>query len=118
MGDYQPHYLPADQIPLVLTGTVTGGQMVNAAGAACGANDGSWIGVADRDGVAGDQIEPYTEGVQTLIASGTLALGDRVKTAAAGKVTKFTGGTDNSDLQVGKCLAAATDGNPVDVLFA
>jgi hypothetical protein len=117
VGDYQPHYFPGDTIPLVLTGTVTGGQLVGAAGAVCGANDTTCIGVADRDGVSGDQINAYTAGVQTLVASGSIAVGDRVKCAAAGKVSVLTAGTDAYDRLVGKALTAATDGNPVDVLF-
>ena len=118
MGDYQPHYFPADNIPLVLTGTVTGGQPVNAGGTVCTAGDGAFVGIADRDGVAGDQIEPYTEGMHTVIASGAVAVGDRIKTAAGGKFSKFTAGTDASDLQVGKALTAAADGNTFDLLLA
>lgn len=117
MGDYQPHFFPADNIPLVLTGTVSGGQPVNAAGTVCSAGDGAFVGISDRDGVAGDQIQPYTTGVHTLTASGSIAVGDRVKTAASGAVAKFTAGTDASDLQVGKALTAATNGNPVDILL-
>jgi sulfate adenylyltransferase subunit 1 (EFTu-like GTPase family) len=73
--------------------------------------------VADRDGVSGDQINVYADGVQTLVASGSIAVGDRVKCAAAGKVSTLTAGTDAYDRLVGKALTAATDGNPVDILF-
>lgn len=116
MGDYQPHYFPGETIPLVLTGTVTGGQLVTAAGAVAGANATTFIGVADRDGVSGDQINVYADGVHTLTASGTIAVGDRVKCAAAGAVATLAAGTDAYDTFVGKALTAATNGNPVDIL--
>lgn len=117
MPDYQPHYFPGDVIPLTLSGTVAGGQMVTAAGAVAGAGATTFIGVSDRDGVSGDQINVYTDGVHTLVASGSIAVGDRVKCAAAGKVAVLAAGSDAYDTFVGKALTAATDGNPVDILF-
>jgi hypothetical protein len=117
MGDYQPHYFPGDVIPLTLTGTVTGGTLVNAAGTVAGAGDATFLGVADRDGVSGDQINVYTDGVQTLTASGSISAGATVKCAASGQVAAWVSGTDAANLIVGKALAAATNGNPVDILF-
>jgi hypothetical protein len=117
VGDYQPHYFPGDTIPLVLTGTVTGGQLVGAAGAVCGANDTTCIGVADRDGVSGDQINVVH---RRRADAGRIRLDRRrrpgqVRRRRQGVV--LTAGTDAYDRLVGKALTAATDGNPVDVLF-
>lgn len=115
MGDYQPKFKPGEAITRAITATVTGGRLVTVAGAQCAANAADWLGVASRDAVSGDRVTVYTEGVQRLTATGAIAAGARVKTAANGTVQTFTAGTDAADLLVGIALAAGVDGGQLDV---
>lgn len=115
MGDYQPKFVPGEKITRALTGTVTGGRLITVAGATAGADSTTWLGVASRDGVSGDRIMVHTDGVQRLVASGAIALGDRVKCGANGTVTTLTAATDAYDRQVGIALEAAADAAELDV---
>lgn len=117
MGDYVPKFNPGDAITRALTGTVTGGRLVTAAGAQAGANAADVIGVASRDGVSGDRIAVFTDGVHRLVATGSIAIGARVKSAANGTVQTWVSGTDAADLMIGRALEAGTDTNELDVLF-
>src|SRR4051794_21368234 len=87
MGDYLPKYPEGDAFPLAITGAVTGGRLVTAAGVHAGANARDWLGVASRDAVNGDRITVYTGNVQRLIATGAITKGDLVVCAAAGTVS-------------------------------
>lgn len=116
MGDYQPSFRPGERITRPITGTVTGGRLVTVAGIHAAADSTTWLGVASRDAVSGDRIVVHTEGVQRLVAAAAIAAGDRVKCAAAGKVTPLAAGSDAYDRQVGIALeAAAADGDELDV---
>ena len=117
MGDYLPKYKPGQTMTRALTGTVTGGRIITAAGVTAGANATDFIGVAGRDGVSGDRIPVERGGVQRLVASGAIAIGDNVKCGAAGAVATHVVGTDAAERRVGKALEAATDGNELDVLW-
>lgn len=108
MADYLPKFKPGEAISRVLTGTVTGGQLVTVAGAVAGAGAADWLGVAAFDGVSGDLIGVYSEGVQRLTAAAAITAGARVKCAAAGQVTTLTAGSDAYDTQVGIALEAAS----------
>lgn len=115
MGDYQPSFRPGEKITRLLSATVTGGRLITVAGATAAADSTTWLGVASRDGVSGDRIVVHTEGVQRLVASGSISAGDRVKCGASGTVATLTAGTDAYDRQVGIALEAAADAAELDV---
>lgn len=117
MPDYVPKFKPGHDLTRLLTGTVTGGQIITVAGVTAGASAADFLGVASRDGVTGDRITVHCNGVQRVTASGAIAIGARVKTAAAGAVQTYTAGTDPADSLVGIALEAAVDGALLDVKF-
>lgn len=125
MGDYLPKYKPGEAIPLDITGTVTGGRLVTAAGVHAGANARDWLGAASRDAVSGDRITVYCDGVQRLIATGAVTKGDQVVCAAAGTVATLAAVTTptaadvtNTRAIVGIALADAADTAEVPVKMA
>jgi predicted RecA/RadA family phage recombinase len=112
-NDYLPKFKPGQAITWTATGTVTPGLLVNVAGTLAGANDTTWLGVADRDAVSGQQFGVYMEGVQRLTAAAAISAGARVKCAASGQVTTLTAGTDAYDTLVGIALEAAAGSGSV-----
>lgn len=117
MGEYQPKTDDAIAWNVVATGAITGGLMVNVAGAVCGANDPTWLGVAARDAAIGETVTVWIDDLQRPQAAGSIAAGTRLKTAAAGQVTTWVSGTDAADLLVGIALEAGTAGNPMTTKF-
>jgi hypothetical protein len=119
---YSPVFFEADRVPFIASATTTGGQVVAVGTTAynvaptAGASD-SVVGVASNDAATGTQLMVYTTGVHRLTASGSIAIGARVISAAAGAVATFGSDTDFTHA-IGKALTAATDGQPVDVLIA
>ena len=110
MSDYLPRYKPADGITRTATATVTGGQLVTVAGAPCAADSVTFLGVASRDALAGEQFTVFPDDVQQLTAATSLAIGTPVKCAANGQVTTWVSGTDNYDRYVGITLEAIASG--------
>lgn len=116
MGDYLPKFKPGESFTRTLSATVIGGRLVTAAGAHAAADSTTFLGVASRDGVSGDQVTVFCDGVQRLTASAAIAAGALVKCAADGKVATYTAGTDAADRRVGIALEAATaDGDKIAV---
>lgn len=116
MGDYRPKFKPGDAITRAATATITGGQLVTVAGAVAVADSTTWLGVASKDVTSGQTFGVYAGGVQRLTASAAIAVGDRVKCAAAGKIAVLTAGSDAYDRLVGIALeAAAADGDVIAV---
>ena len=70
------------------------------------------LGVAMADAKAGEPVAVECEGLMKLTASGTIAAGAKVVSAAGGKVAA---GTENT---FGIALSAATAGGDVIVKFA
>ena len=117
-NDYLPKFKPGQAITRTASATITAGQMVTVAGAVAVADSTTWLGVASHDAVSGQIFGVYADGVQRCIAAGAVAAGDRVKCAAAGKVTTLTAGSDAYDRLVGIALEAATaDGDVIAVKF-
>lgn len=113
MADYTPIFKPGQEITRNVSADVTGGQVVVVSGndtvaPSSGAN-AAWIGVARFDAKTGDAVTVISGGVQELNASGGIAAGARVITAAAGAVADIAAGTDYSQI-VGVALAAAANG--------
>jgi predicted RecA/RadA family phage recombinase len=116
--DYLPKFKPGQAITRTATATITAGQMVTTAGAVAVADSTTWLGVASRSVTTGMTFGVYADGVQRVTASAAVAVGDRVKCAAAGKVAVLTAGSDAYDRLVGIALeAAAADGDVIAVKF-
>lgn len=108
MTDYSPKYKPGQAIPMIATGTVTGGLMTTGAGAVCAADSVTWLGVASQDAVSGQDYVAYCDGVQRPTASAAVSAGAIVKCAAAGQVVTWVTGTDAFEKAVGIALEAAS----------
>jgi len=107
MSDYQPKFIEGP-ITITATGTITGGQLCTVAGVVAPADSTTWLGVASRDVVSGQQFAVWFEGVQRLTAAGALAAGTLLKCAANGQVTTWVAGTDGYEKFVGVALEAAS----------
>lgn len=118
-GGYIPRYAAgAPPITLKCSAAVVAGQVVEVTGdgtvGPAGAASRKAIGVAGQSGSAvNDLITVYLFGdVHVLVASGTIAAGDQVGTAAAGAVVTVAAGT-TSDIErslVGVALEGTTNG--------
>jgi hypothetical protein len=110
MADYLPLFSEADApFTLTLSGTVTGGQVLTAAGAAAGSAAVGVIGVAAQDGVSGNKITVWGPGKHRGTASGSIAVGDPLCAGASGTVRKWITGTDAVASRIGTAMSAAAD---------
>jgi hypothetical protein len=119
MADYVPIIQDADSYTLAASATIPGGSLVAISGpgtvAAAGANAVNWVGVNAFDCVSGQAVTLFRNGIQHLVASGTVTAGDLVAAAAGGQVA--TSATPTTGQLVGVALTTATTGNQVRVLF-
>ena len=113
MAQYLPRYLEADQVPVTLSATVTGGQLVTWAGAVAGTAQVGVAGVAGFDGVSGTVVTVFRVGIHIGTASGTIAVGDPVCAAASGQVRTWVSGTDAVASRIGTACSAANNGTSV-----
>lgn len=121
MADYLPKFKPGTQVPLTVGATaVVGGRLVEVSTAnaivPAGADSAKVLGVAAQDAATGERVTVFARpgGVHRLVASGAIAVGARVISAAAGKVATIGSGTN----PIGIALeAAAADNDVIDVLF-
>lgn len=123
MADYLPRFDAADTFTATLSGTVTGGRLVEVSGvntvAAAAADSTKVVGVASVDGVSGDKVMCYrlTGFVHKLTASGAITAGATVVSDTAGKVKSAVAATAaaaGTDLGTA-LLTTTTDGDIVDV---
>ena len=115
MADYIPKFGPTARLTLTASAAVTGGRLVVVSGAQsvahAGADAAVVAGVASQDAAIGAKVGVFPRaGVHKLKASGVIAAGARVATAAAGLVSAT--GTN----KIGTALEAAADGDVIDVL--
>lgn len=118
--DYVAPFRPGDDITVIAQSAVTAGRVVRVVAAnqvahTTAASD-AWIGVATRTVGPGQPVGITSGGVQEPIASGAVAAGDPVVTAADGKVAKGTSPTAPG--YVGTALTSAADAAPLRVKFA
>jgi len=113
VSNYLPKFDVDDAFTLTASATITGGQLVTAAGAPAGANAVNWVGVAGYDVVSGDDFTVFYGEHQRLTAAGAIAAGALVKCAANGQVTTYTSGTDSADTRVGVAMEAASGAGSV-----
>jgi hypothetical protein len=119
---YAPLFFPGDTFTSTTSAAVTKGQLLYISGdntvAPTTAATAAWVGVAAFDAASGAAVTVYTEGVHPLIASGSITAGDLVIPAASGQVATSGAVSATIDSQiVGKALAGATNGNPVNVIL-
>ncbi len=113
-------YIEGKAVPFTASAAVTEGQVVELSGAeqvapTAGASS-KVVGVALMDAAANEKVTVITEGVVEVTASGAIAAGDRVKSAANGQVAAATLGTDPDYQIIGIALtAAAAAGDKIKV---
>ncbi|MFK4760304.1 DUF2190 family protein [Microbacterium sp. ZW T5_45] len=112
-ADYVPKFTPGAAVTYTAEADVTAGRVVEVTGdrqvSHASAASTKAAGVAARDAKAGEQVLVHhlNGQVHRLIASGAIAAGDRVATAADGKVATATANT------VGLALTSAAAANDV-----
>ncbi|ADB58550.1 capsid cement protein [Archaeoglobus profundus] len=102
-------YPEGKYLPLTAGADITAGQVVELTGdktvAPTGGASSKVIGVALINANAGENVTIVTEGVVEVVAAGAIAAGDKVQSAAGGKVAKFSATKTYTD----------SAGNTVDV---
>lgn len=118
MAEYQPLHNPGKAFTRQTSGVVTAGQLLIVSGsgtvAASSAASASWLGVAGFDAASGANVTVFSEGIQRLVASGSITAGALVEAAAAGAVASHTNGTNDYNV-VGVALTTVTTGQLVEV---
>lgn len=120
MVAYLPKFLPGEAVTFTASADVIGGRLVAVSGdravAPAAADSATVVGVAGFDAKAGELVTVYTRagGVQRLTASGAIAAGAKVASAAAGKAQTI--GSLTNAIGIALEAAAATD-DVIDVLF-
>lgn len=113
MPEFTQLFSPGEAYTSTASTAVTGGNTLvvtgnDTVGRAAGV-DGAFVGVAAFDAAAGQPVTVLCEGVMVLTASGAIARGDRVTTAANGAVAAL-GASTAYDTVIGVALAAAAGG--------
>lgn len=119
MADHTPLFKPGQEVTLTASAAITGSQVVVVSGdetvaPAAGASAAA-VGVAKYDAASGAKVGVVFGGVHELAASGAIAAGDPVTSAAAGAVASFTGSTYSTI--IGKALKAAASSKVIVRLF-
>jgi hypothetical protein len=118
MAEYLPLHVPGKAFTRQASAAIVGGNLVIVSGSGTVAPSAAathlWVGVAGFDAASGDNVTVYAEGVQRIIASGTITAGQLVEPAAAGAVAAHTNGTADYNV-VGLALTSATNGQLVEV---
>ena len=118
MADYQPLFNPGKAFTRQASAAITGGQLVIVSGsgtvAPSSAATASWLGVAAFDAASGANVGVFNEGVQRIIATGSITAGQLVEAATAGTVAAHTNGTNDFNV-VGIALTSVTTGQLVEV---
>lgn len=105
------HFTPATNVTGKAHDAISQGTFVEVAAAMDGRNpvvkaataDATAFGVAAHDAKKGDYVTIYRLGVYDMVATGAIAVGDKISTAAGGKAKKAEAGP-----VVGIALTAAT----------
>lgn len=119
MSDYTPVVVGSQPITFTASAAVTGGQPVEVTGdmqvGPAAAGSLKYVGIAAFDAPAGELVTVHTPrgNVEEVAVAAAVTAGQHVKTAANGRVTPFTAGTDNELARIGLCLSGqATVGSP------
>lgn len=111
MGSFVHLFNPGDSVTFTAGADVTGGQLLYVSGnrtlSPTTASTPAWYGTAGYDAKSGEKVTALRGGVQRIVASGTIAAGDRVIPAAAGKVATL--GAGDATHAVGIALTGGTN---------
>lgn len=111
MADWTQKFAPGQSVSYTAGGAITGGNVVALSAAntctATSAASAVALGVASRDVAVGELVEIMRGGVQRCVAAAAVTVGQPLKTAASGRVTPMTIGTDPQDQYIGFALTAA-----------
>ncbi len=116
-------YAEGRYLPLTAGADITVGQVVELSGdgTVVPAGDGSTkvIGVALINAKAGEKVTVVTKGVVEVVASGSISAGDKVQSAAGGKVATWSASAAGDSAKIiGTALTSASaDGDKVKVLM-
>lgn len=122
MADYTPLFAEGEALTRVTSAAVTAGQALVVSGddtvAASSAASSAYLGVAAFDAASGAEVTVLSGGVHELVASGSIAAGDLVTTAADGKVAaQGTPSAANAVQVIGVALKAAASNKVTVKLF-
>jgi uncharacterized protein DUF2190 len=123
MPDYIPHFLPGVNVTQKVGATpVVGGNLVMLSAAntviPSTGTTAAWLGVATTDGAVGADVGVSSGGVQELIASAAVAVGDVLVPAAAGRIAPIGAGTNYSHVVGIAMTVGAGAASPVRVKMA
>jgi hypothetical protein len=120
MAEYLPIYKPGQALTLKASAgdhrRSARGRLRSGTVATAGAASANWVGRRAFDASTNDNVTIHCGGVQSLTASGSIAAGDSLVSAASGQVA--TGAAATPAAFVGVALTTATNGNKVRVKFA
>lgn len=118
MAEYLPLFTPGQAVTRQTSAAIVGGQLVGVSGPGLVAPSAgaiaAWFGVAAFDAAIGEQVTVHTEGVQRIIANGTITAGQNVEPSVNGTVVAHTNGTNDVNI-VGLALTSVTVGQLVEV---
>lgn len=113
---------PGAPVTFTTSAAVVGGQLLavtgNRTAAPTAGINAKWVGVAGFDAASGERVTVVKGGVQRIMASGTIAAGDTVVSAADGKVATVaavnataptTADANNTRAIVGTALTGGTN---------
>lgn len=109
MADYIPVFKPGTDVTFTAGAAVVGGRLVALSAAETvietSASTAAWMGVASQDAASGAKVAVTSGGVQELIVSAAVTVGDVLVPAAAGRVAPIGAGTNYAHV-VGVALTA------------
>lgn len=123
MADYIPIFKPGTDVTQTVGATpVVGGNLTMLSGPntviPTTGSTAAWLGAATTDGAVGAKVGITSGGVQELIASAAIAVGDVLVPAAAGRVAPIGAGTNYAHVVGVAMTAAAGAASPVHVKMA
>lgn len=119
MPDYLPKFPAGPVVTFSASAAVTGGRVVAVSGARtvahAGVDSAAVVGVAARDAASGEPVAVHLlpGAVHRLVASGAIAAGARVATAADGTVSTIGAAVNAAGLAL---TSAAAAGDVIEVL--
>lgn len=119
MSDYAPKFSPGDHVTYQAAAPLVGGNVVylSAAGqvSPTTAATNAVLGVAVTDAATGDYVAVIRGGVQRLVSSAAINVGDAVVSAASGRIASLGAGTNYAQVLGTALTAAGAAGITVDV---
>ncbi|MDJ1113230.1 capsid cement protein [Microbacterium dauci] len=110
MADHIHLFEPGAKVTFTASDEITGGRLVEVTGnrevAHAAANSVKVVGAAARDTKDGEDVLVLRGGIQNLVASAAIAVGTRIKAAAAGKIQAVGAGENGIGITLTTSTAA------------